>query len=197
MTHCPLIKIVPIPLSEPSLKESLIKFDSYTHVVITSKSTISILLNYLSQLGCNHTVWSNKQVVAVGKITALHLEERGITPFKIASDETAEGVIQVLKQLPLKDAHLFWPHSAQARKVITQYLEKEEILHTAVALYHSKENPPADCPSLESFDEIIFTSPSIVKAFFTIFGKFPLRPKLIPIGPVTAAALNDFIQKAY
>lgn len=183
--HWPIIQIVPRPLSEPSIQQALHDFESYSHVMITSKSTVAILKDYLLQLGISLQVWAKKGTLAVGKITAKHLQDCGITPIKVAQKETAEGIIEELKQLPLENAHVFWPHSAQARSVIKEFLCTQHIHHTTCVFYDTQSQMPSNHPSLEEFDKIVFTSPSTVKAFLQIFGTFPSHVQLETIGPVT------------
>ncbi len=83
--HWPIIQIVPRPLSETALYQSLIKFKHYSHVIVTSKTTVFILQNYLTQLGIDLEIWKNKKTLAVGKITAKHLQAYGILPLKNCS----------------------------------------------------------------------------------------------------------------
>lgn len=190
IVHFPIIKIFPRPLSDPIISQALQSFDHYSHVIVTSKSAVAILSDYLLQLGMNLEIWKSKITLAVGKVTAKHLQKNGIIPFKIAREETAEGMIHELQQMSLINAHVFWPHSAQSRPLIHHFLIGERIQHTICALYDTQVQVPQNLPHLETFDEIIFTSPSTVDAFLNIFRMFPNRPLLTPIGPVTANYLN-------
>ncbi len=45
-------------------------------------------------------------------------------------------------------------------------------------------------PDLEDIDEIVFTSPSTIKAFLDIFSAIPLDKKLVTMGPITQKALS-------
>jgi uroporphyrinogen-III synthase len=193
VTHWPIIRIVPRPLDDPAVYEALTHFNSFSHLVMTSKSTVFILRDYLLQLGIDLHKWKEKQTIAIGKITAKHLQTCGIIPTRVARQETAEGVIQELEQLSLKDAHFFWPHSAGSRPLITEYFTQNGITYTACPLYDTEPYLTGPVPSLDDFDEIVFTSPSTVHAFLKIFGAFPPHVQLIPIGPVTEAALNNLL----
>lgn len=190
IVHCPIIQVIPRPFSDPIISQALQNFDHYSHVIVTSKSTVAILSNYLLQLGVDLEIWKNKITLAVGKVTATHLQKNGIIPFKIAQNETAEGMIHELQQMSLTHAHIFWPHSAQSRPLIHHFLIEQHIQHTTCALYDTQVQVPQNLPHLETFDEVIFTSPSTVDAFLNIFGFFPNHPLLTPIGPITANHLN-------
>lgn len=193
ITHWPIIQIIPRPLSEPSVQESIKNFECYSHVIVTSKSTVAILKNYLCEMRIDLRVWSEKLTLAVGQTTAQHLRHCGIDRIKVAENETAEGVIDELKQLPLHQGHVFWPHSAQARPLIKDYLMAQKICHTTCVFYEPQVRNHSTLPALENFDEIVFTSPSTVDAFLHIFGSFPSHAQLVPIGPITA----NFLQKKF
>ena len=189
ITHWPIICIVPRPLTDPAIQRALAAFKHYSHVIFTSKSTVAILHDYLNRLGIPSESWAAKMTLAVGQATTKHLEVYGIKASVVAQEETAEGLINVLQQLPLKQAHLFWPHSAQARSVIRDFFIDQGIRYTACPLYDTQTYVPGSLPDLNTFDEIVFTSPSTIKAFLEIFGQLPSHLCLTPIGPVTASFL--------
>lgn len=189
ITHWPIIKIVRRPFTEPAIQQALSNFEQYTHILITSKSTVGILCDYLTQIGIPQQIWAKKITLAVGCVTGKHLETSGIIPTAIAQEETAEGLVEELKKMDLARSHVFWPHSAKARPVIKDFLSENHIRFTDCVFYEPHPNIPAELPKLKTFDEIIFTSPSTVDAFLQIFGGFPMHVRLTPIGPVTARYL--------
>jgi uroporphyrinogen-III synthase len=197
VTHWPIIQIVPRPLSDPSICKAFSHFAHYSHVIVTSKSTVAILQNYLPLHGISLQTWAKKATLAVGQITANHLKAYGITPIRVAQEETAEGIIFELKQISLEQAYVFWPHSSQARSTIKEFLLAQNIHHTTCILYDPKPQIPRELPPLETFEEIVFTSPSTVKAFLQIFGQFPSHARLVSIGPITSRFLEEQKKNVY
>lgn len=189
VVHWPIIEIRPRPLSDPDLQNALTRFDDYTHLLMTSKTTVFILMSDLAHFNIASEKWRTKTTLAIGKVTAKILEIHGITPFLIAQEETAEGLIDELKRLDLTNAHVFWPHSSQARSVLKEFLIASHICHTTCALYDPHPHLPNTPLMIETFDEIVFTSPSTVRAFLHHFGHFPAQAKLTAIGPITARYL--------
>lgn len=183
--HCPLISITELPNNEPHILQALSQFDDYTHVVITSKSTVSFLINHLTAAGISIRSWRNKTTLAVGKATAKYLERSLLLADAIAKQETAEGIVEELKRLELKNAHLFWPHSAKARPVIRQYCADQLIKLTECVLYDTIFLKPNPLPDLNTFEEVVFTSPSTVDAFLSVFKVVPCHLTCLTIGPVT------------
>lgn len=180
--HCPLIEIVPRPVDESAF-EALAE---YTHVLVTSKSAIQILTDYLPDT----TLLKDKKFLAVGQVTAKHIQKHGLTVSAIAQDETSEGVIkEILAVLP-KSAYLFWPHSSLSRPVIRDYLNREGYKYRECLLYDTLPKKPNKPIDLDAIDEIIFTSPSTVDAFIQFFGPLPQNKTLRAIGPITESRLS-------
>lgn len=193
ITHYPIIQIVPRLADDPFIKQSIANFALYTHVIITSRSTVKILFDYLLLANYQKQDWLGKVVIALGRATSSQLLSYGITPQIIAQEETAEGIISELKQIypSLRQPFFFWPHSALSRPILANYLKQQGFRFQECILYETKVSNCLPLPSLTLFDEIIFTSPSTVDAFLTIFGQLPANKKLTPIGPVTASYLSE------
>ncbi|MBA2368130.1 MAG: uroporphyrinogen-III synthase [Candidatus Protochlamydia sp.] len=189
ITHIPLIRIVPRPLSDPCVQQALQNFSAYTHIIITSRSTVLILEKHMYDFGLKKEAWSAKIHIAVGRGTAAQLKSSGICPAIIAKTETAEGVVEELKKISLYQTFFFWPHSSQARPVLQTYLEQSGAPFHACQLYDTVSCCPPDL-NVASFDEIIFTSPSTVDAFFNNFGRFPDEKIYACIGPVTQSRFD-------
>ncbi|WP_068469062.1 uroporphyrinogen-III synthase [Candidatus Protochlamydia phocaeensis] len=196
VTHVPLIEIVPRPLSDPAIQPVLSQFAQYTHVIVTSKSTIPILQDYLCRLGFSLQEWAQKSTLAVGRATAAHLSACGIHPMRVAKEETAEGLLYEMDSMSLKDAFFLWPHSAQSRPVLKNYFSRHKIAFQDCLLYDTLPHYPSYLPDVDAFDEIVFTSPSTVKAFVQIFGSLPAHKQLTPIGPITASCLKAYLSQS-
>lgn len=121
--------------------------------------------------------------IAVGQKTAEALGR----PCLVAEEETAEGVIKILKTL--NDPYVLYPHSARSRSVISEYLT--DIRHKEIIAYDTVSQVPFDPPPLDPFDEIFFTSPSTVDAFLEIYGALPDK-QLIAQGEITRKHLDSF-----
>lgn len=184
LVHLPLIKIVPCLKAQESFQE----MDGFTHLIFTSKNGVEVFFSlFKGEL-------KNKILGAVGKVTALYLEKHGYPPQLVAGEETQEGLIELLKKEKLENSNLLLPGSSRSRPLLQRFLQEKGIRYKAVALYHTELIKPQELPNLESFNEIIFTSPSTVEAFFQIFSTIPKGIKLTPIGPVTQISLNNFLK---
>lgn len=179
--HFPLIQIVPKSTSE--LKEPFQKITLATHILFTSQSAVDIFFATLQELNLKI---GSQIFLAVGSETKKCIERHGFQVAFTPEEETAEGLVSILETLNLKDAFLFWPHSALSRPVLSDYLEKREIPFQSCILYDTKPHLSGPIPPA---DEIIFTSPSTVHAYIHFFGKLPQDKKLTAIGPITKKTL--------
>ena len=250
VVHCPLIKIIPRSPDDPAIRAAFesSKFNSYTHLLFTSKSAVAVFFSLAKSFNLETAVQDNKvmqdfeleslsmgahysqkvkvanigsdygskdcvnlfssaavskfnltlnnmrckNVIAIGQRTAGKLMENEVQVDLIANEETAEGIIEKLNPIELKKSHILLPQSSLARPVLVNWFAKHRILHTACPIYDTVPNIPKVLPNLTLFDEIVFTSPSVVNAFIQAFGSLPVEKTLTPIGPVTKDALVSF-----
>ncbi len=176
--HLPLIKILPRFFEVES-------YDQVSHILFTSRSAIPIFLEHYSL--------QSKELIAIGPGTAQKLIECGYRAAHIANLHTAEGVIQLLEHLTI--AHLLLPHAAKARPLLPTYLKERG--HLAIPIYDTELIYYESPPSLDLFDEIIFTSPSTVEAFINLYGSLPLKKTLTSIGPITQKSIELALIKKY
>ena len=187
LIHYPVIKIVPRALVD--LQDAYANLGTYTHLIFTSKNTVQVFFAHLKELG--QPFPREKQVIAIGDVTAFHLEQQGVRVHHVAQEETQEGLIAYLQEQDLEAAHLFLPRSSRARAVLTQFLQENKVRHTICDLYDTHAQRLDPVPDLSLVHEIVFTSPSTVEAFKAIYGRLPRDKKLIAIGPVTEKALRS------
>ncbi len=189
LIHYPLIKVVQKELSCPEVKQAFDDIEGYTHLIFTSKNAVAIFMDHLATLEIPVHRLGTKNVIAVGQVTAAHLHARGLPAQHTAKEETQEGVVQLLQGLDLENAYLFMPRSSLSRPVIVNYLQECQIRYQACDIYDTLVQRIEPKPDLSQIDEIVFTSPSTVRAFIEIFGQLPKEKKCVPIGPVTEKLL--------
>lgn len=185
LVHCPLIKVVARPF-EGAIKKAFEQLECYSHILFTSRTAVSIFFEFVASEKVKE-----KSFIVVGRATAEKLQEFHLHATYIAKEECGEGVVVLLETLSLDQAHLLFPHSSLARSLILEYLKKKKIQHTALPLYDTLPIRTA-LPDLEQFDEIVFTSPSTVRAFLDL-QPLPPREKCVAFGPVTKKYLANFL----
>lgn len=199
LVHFPIIKTTPRSPHEPEIQRAFHRIREYTHLLFTSQTSVEIFFSFLPQFDINTKELKDKCWITVGKSTARLLRQNGFEVNISPEIETAEGVVEELKKIPLKNAYLFWPRSALARPILNDFFNLERFnLHGIRFLdcifYDTHTHQPGPLPDLNLFDEISFTSPSTVNAFFELFDEPPKHLKLTAIGPITLSRLNHFLR---
>lgn len=177
--HLPMIEIVPFPFdSEVGLqaKERLL---SFTHLILTSQTTAELLHRWKKEHDLIFPPW---KVIALGKKTGKAWGEKEVA---ICDEETAEGVIKNLKKQSFSSPFFLYPHSELSRPVIENFLKADNLTYFNWPLYTTRAIRYSSLPDLESFSEIIFTSPSTVDAFLENYSSLPTAIPLKGIGPIT------------
>lgn len=187
--HYPVIRIVPRSLDSPLLRHCFSQNLPFTHLIVTSKSTVPLLCHALDHYGHRPPLLPSISSLAVGQATASRMQEYGLPCSKIASPETAEGIIDLLKKEALNKAHVLWPHSALSRPLINNFLIEHGAKTTCPVLYDTHPHDPGPLPPSSLYDTLLFTSPSTVNAFFSLHETLPPGKVAKPIGPITAKAL--------
>lgn len=190
ITHCPIIRIVPVPPHDPLTTAAFAMMENYSHLLFTSQPAVELFFTYLPTFGYSKEAVANKAFFAVGTKTASKIKSYLDADIAIAKEETAEGIVSLLEKTSLENAQLFWPHSSLSRPLITDWLVSKGVRHHAIALYHTFPITLSPLPDLNSYDEIVFTSPSTIDAFIKNYGSLPKNKLFTCIGPVTRAHLE-------
>lgn len=172
IVHYPVIRLVKRKISVDCV---------FTHLIFTSKHAVQFFFEQYKRR-------VEAVIIAVGQVTASRL--RDFQDVLVAQDERQEGIIEVLKTLDLSHAHILLPRSSAARHEIDRYLLEQGVQFTAIDLYDPVFQAPHPIPNLDDFDEIVFTSPSTVRAFLAIYGEIPKNKIISSIGPITKKALE-------
>lgn len=186
-------RITHVPLIETLVRDcdALKNWQHFTHVILTSKTAVRALISLLRKARISPHTLSSKQVIVVGKATAELASVFGANPL-VAEEETAEGVADLIKSIPLKHAHFFWPHSSLSRPLIEQVLKEKNACFTSCILYDTLPIKEPGLPDLSDFQEILFSSPSTVSAFFKAEPAPPPHLKFTPIGRITLEELAKY-----
>jgi uroporphyrinogen-III synthase len=165
VTHYPMIQVRPLAFDIPDYP--------FTHVIFTSKTAVELMPQLSREL----------IVLAVGQKTA----ERavGFKDIRIAENECAEGIIDLLEDVDSESSYLFYPHSKRSRPLIADALRNRHFKFIALPIYDVILTSPDPKPDLGAYEKVVFTSPSCVDSFFNAFCHIPKHMKVECIGPIT------------
>ncbi len=184
--HLPMIKIEPLD-DYADFDRYFKAISSFNWVIFTSRYAVQYFFQRLDKIGLDTRSLWNIKIAAIGNSTAVRLKSQGIIADLIPKVETSKGLLNVLKRIPLKDRRIFLPHSDISDKGLVKGLKKFGAKVIACVAY--RNIVPENLPSLDldTFNEIIFTSPSCVRNFVKRYGKPPKKAVIRCIGEVTRA----------
>ncbi len=182
VVELPLIRTVPLPAELP--------LQDYDYIVFQSQKAVRYFLER----------WEpspKAKIVAVGEKTAKLLKELGYEVFKMPEKQSAEGLIEIFKDLPF--GQVLVPKSKIGRRELIDFLKEhgfkvyELDLYTTQPVLYQREEFIA---KLGEGKVILFYSPSAVSAFFANLQKNgmtleDLNLQFVAIGETTKKALQE------
>ncbi len=182
----PLVGIAPLATEDTPGSPALRDFD---WIAFTSANGVRMFCARLSAEELT-AFRSHRGIAAVGPATARAVAGAGGNSAVTAPEFIAESLAEALGNV--RGQRILWPRAAGARSALSEMLRSrgadvtERILYETIALA-----VPDDTRSVVlDADAITFTSPSAVRAFVACFGA-EVSPRIVCIGPVTAAAARD------
>jgi uroporphyrinogen III methyltransferase/synthase len=182
--HLPLIKIEPL--------ENYDEFDNYLKnvkdfdwIVFSSRYGVEYFFKRLKAISYDSRGLNGIKIAVIGSSTKRKLLDFGIIADLIPKDESSKGLLKAFAKLDIRGKKIFLPRSNLADKGLKKGLTKLGAKVSSSFVY--KNVIPKDLPELDlsGFDEIILTSPSIVRNFKKRYKKSPKSVKIKCIGDVT------------
>ncbi len=182
--HLPLIKLEPLEDYE-EFDNHLKNIKEFDWVVFTSRYGAEYFFKRLNNLGFDTRDLSGIKIAAIGSSTKERLLDFGVRADLVPEQESSRGLFGKLREIPIKGKKIFLPRSDISDKGLGEKLRKIGAKVTASSAYRNvpaKELPDLD---LNTFDEIIFTSPSTVRSFRKRYKKVAGNTRIKCIGDVT------------
>ena len=187
--HRPLIAIEPRPHKASFLQSLFADLADYTHILFTSKTAVHLFAEALEALRHPKEALLGKQIFAIGPATAEVLRRKKMAVSALAAVATQEGVMQLLRACDLRKAYFFLPQSSIARPRVRRFLQCRGVRHQVCPLYDLLFIAPNPSVHFAHFEQIVFTSPSTVRAFVAHFHQLPAPEKTVAMGPITHECL--------
>lgn len=192
--HFPLIRISPLS-GYKEFDSHLKNISDFDWLIFTSRYGVKYFFERLAALGLDSRSLGLSQIAAIGTSTKNALMEHGINPDLIPKEESSAGLVREFNKINLKGKKIFLPRSDLSDKGLTDRLKIMGAKVKASVAYRNEM--PENLPDLklESFDEIIFTSPSGVRNFMKRYGPVPEGIKVSCIGEVTRGEVGRWLGK--
>lgn len=190
--HLPLIQIQSLEVKDPLVSHIFNEFEEFTHVLFTSPNAVNIFCQMVAEMGLEEQL-AKKECIAIGRTTALEMNRQGVDASFIPDSASQEGIVFELGYMNLKDTYWLLPASSKARAYLRNYLALREARCQYVPIYTPLSNPHVTLPDLSKYKKIVFTSPSVVDAFFEKVNKIPEHLEIISQGNTTKNRLIHYL----
>lgn len=139
-----------------------------------------------------HLPWDRDGMVhwCVGEGTGKQVNQAGGRVIRVARVPTAEGLLEELRNEPLTHARVLWLHAAGARPILRHGLAQTVASWIDLSFYDTQPRGDQAPPPYQPEDQLLFTSPSCVRAWESFGWPWPPKEQIRAIGPITAAALE-------
>lgn len=186
----PMIEIRPITFDaaqREKLKEDFLRCDL---VILTSPSSVEHFMKLILEIKSFQEV-SKKMFAVIGKFTAGALEEFGVTPQIISSEETAQGFFKtLLSVMSLRGKRILFPRSSLPNPFLKESLETQGAIVAEWTVYLNTKPARRPLPDV-AIQGVIFTSPSTAKNFLEDYETISPSWEILAKGPATFAALKE------
>jgi uroporphyrinogen III methyltransferase/synthase len=186
----PMIQIQPVSFQENERQQLLKDFEECHFVVLTSPNAVDHFMKTILKLKPVQDI-IEKVFIVIGRATAEALDTFGVTAQVVSSQETAEGLFELLVRIMnLEGKKVLLPRSSLPNPYLKNALEKKGATVKEWTIYNNikvAKRPLPDVP----IDGIIFTSPSTVKNFLDDYDIISPSWQILAKGPVTARALQE------
>lgn len=189
IVHTPLIEIHSVE-NNIELQNQILRLSSFDHLLFTSKNTVHYFFEELQKLGKDSRILQHLKICSIGQTTSNELRKHGILADFQAIEEDSNGVVKMFLVNHITGRVLI-PRSDLALEIIPKGLREIGLSVETVVAYR---NTRADQPSkidLNPIDMIVFTSPSCIKNFLTIYSQIPTDKQIIVRGATTYNYLKE------
>lgn len=179
--------------------QCIAELDQYDWLLFTSVNTVRYFFAALYREGRDARNLP-ENIMAVGKKTAAALAACGVVPDYVPATATAEGMLELLEQLPMEGAKVLLPRAVQAREKLPDTLRKAGAEVDVLPVYETEPDLSEQetlCRLIENgeIDVLTFTSSSTVDNILAMLESRTEHLKnvrLVAIGEITANTLRSY-----
>lgn len=201
--HTPLIEIVPMDLAGDASKhcsgatvgdasKRCSSVHDYDYLLFTSRFAVKYFLNgqWSAHIG------QRPRIVSIGKTTTAallpYLQGKRLSVTEVEHDNSY-GVIDWFTRQP--KGRVLIPRSSLALDIIPDGLRELGFEVDCVTAYINRMPLHPKKVNLKEIDRIVFTSPSTIDHFVSLYGALPTDKTLVTRGPVTEQHLQTIIKQ--
>ena len=200
--HTPLIEIVSVD-DDTQLRRAIADIDSYDYVLFTSRyaakyvGALSVKHTRIVSIGRTTTMALHEightRIVSIGRTTTKALHEIGIKEVSEVEEDNSYGVVSWFSSQP--HGRVLIPRSNLAMPIIPEGLRQHGFEVDCITAYNNRMPEHPKKVNLDEIDRIVFTSPSTIDNFVSLYGALPENKELITRGPITEQHLQTILKQ--
>ena len=183
----PLLEIVAMG-DDSALRQAAADINSYDYLLFTSRFAVSHFAIFLPQ-----PLPPYVRIVSIGNTTTAALLQAGFANVSQPAFDNSYSVIQWFRAQPRGSVLI--PRSDIALSIIPDGLRYHGFKVTTVTAYHNRMPAAPQRVDLGTIDRIVFTSPSTISHFVSIYGSLPADKVYETRGPITRKYFETQIKK--
>ncbi len=192
MIPFPMIAIKRVQPSAEEMSRVLAQFSFYSLVIFTSAHSVNFFIKLLREYSVDLKYLRSKSIAVVGQDTAEALRQYFLTPQFVATQETSEGLWQVLhEQYSVKGKNILFPRSNLSNPFLKAHLQQAGAHVTELTVYQNIKPPKRPLPALNKVSSVFFSSPSTVINFLKDYQQIPQGWQIYAKGERTRDYLRE------
>jgi uroporphyrinogen III methyltransferase / synthase len=188
VVHTPLIEILPLK-DYGFVVERLPKINDFDWIIFTSKHAVRYFLQAFTDNDIDIRWLAGSKIISIGAATSRELRANRLVVDLEAEQETTSGIIDLFIERNLKGSRVLLPCSELSTDDLPDYLESIGFKVMPLIVYRNVRPEDPQFVDLNDIDIVVFSSPSGVRNFKSIYKKLPGHIRVITSGEITEKAL--------
>ena len=186
VVHTPLIALMRIPYNS-EIEHSI--NGSSDMVVFTSRYSVRFWMEHLLAAGQDTRWFAGRKIVSIGRVTSMELASYGLVADFQAEEESSSGILALFWKEGLAAKKILMPRSDKALDSLPKGLAAMGNSLVVLSVYANTMPLNPVKVDLAQFDAVVFSSPSGVRNFVSLYGHIPSHLEIIARGEQVEAAL--------
>ena len=196
----PTVQVLP-PEDWTQMDEAVARLGSYDWIIFTSANGVRYFRERVEAAGKDLRALNGARVCAIGPKTAAALRQSGIAADLIPKLYQAEGIIEEMQKVGVRNQRILLPRAQEAREILPEALRRMGARVDVIPAYRNIK-PVEDLERVRGMlvkrqvAVVTFTSSSTARNFAEMFGHGELGALLegvtvASIGPITARTVEE------
>jgi uroporphyrinogen III methyltransferase/synthase len=188
IVHTPLVEILPMK-DYGYVPDRLPKKNDFDWIIFSSRHAVRYFLQAFTENDIDIRWLAGSKIISIGPSTSRELKANRLKVDLEAEQETTTGLIDLFIERNLTGSKVLLPCSELATDDLPDYLESIGFKVTPLIVYRNEKPENPGLVDLNEIDMVVFSSPSGVRNFKSIYHKIPAHIQIITTSEITEKAI--------